>query len=135
MQKPVRATNSCKHYSYVVGEGSKCSKHICLSKIDHINTCLFSPTLPCGHREDFTDEDRELWKKWVTVQLKRFDVMTATIGPVAANERKSAKCRYCDGQFHIQRVRNSAWVWCDGDECVSKTHVNTGMLKYWPVKE
>jgi len=139
MDRPLRATKHCRHYSYDRGEtflsgGPKCALGIDLSEPRACNPCMPAPIAPCDKRADYTDEERAAWRAYTDHRLQMLgDAIKALGNPVACGESRDVACPHCSGKLTVQRMRNGhAWLQCSTPGCIAPVHFNIGRTVAWP---
>ena len=105
LERPLRATHHCRHYSYrntgLAGlrsgdpGGPQCALGVDLSAPRASKPCMPPGTFPfqegdrpCPLRENFTDAERAEWKRWTDSRLQRMGVVLQAIPGSSADRKK-----------------------------------------------
>lgn len=145
MEKPLRATKHCRHYSYEtsdVGRGSHCAKGVFFRDDKSVDTAPCMPfnsrrkqdADPCEHREEYTAEERATWEKWCEqrmVDLGR--AIDALPDDIKCGQGGRVACPVCEtGEFCYSRQSNGhVHVGCTTQGCVG-AHLNVDRNTKWP---
>ena len=143
VDRPVRASRHCRHYSYERGfsGGPHCAKGVDLSAPGSEAPCMPDPetwrtyTGPCPQREDYTDAERAAWKAWTDERMARIPVAIAALGePIPLRSERTVACPLCDGgTFRASRAGNGhVWLGCSTPDCLGPIHLNIDSRKEWP---
>lgn len=140
MEKPLRATKHCRHYSYdrgksfTDGKGPQCALGIDISAPGAGRQCWPDPELDCHRREDYTEAERAAWRAWTDHRLSMVgDALAVFGGPVACGAETRKPCPHCDGEVVLQRMSNGhAWLACTTEGCIDPVHFNVDRSAAWP---
>lgn len=136
MERPLRATKHCRHYSYdlgLSGKGPQCAVGVDLSEPGSSCKCWSDPEASCAKREEYTDEERAVWDAWVKHGLKMISDALAVFDPVRCGSETRKPCPHCEGQLVLQRMSNgNAWLTCTTEACISQTHFSVDKAAKWP---
>lgn len=132
IDRPIRATEHCRHYSYERGVGPKCAAGA-LEQHPNVQPCMPNPAASCDAREDFSDGERATWKAFIA---ERFERLAAAIGavphPIPVNTSGKAACPSCDGGSIIySRWHRGASISCTTPNCCS-AQFNIAANVAWP---
>lgn len=145
MDRPLRATHHCRHYSYargkdwVLGEGSgpRCAVGCDLSDPMASNACMPDATMrdrvpPCPRRADYTDDERAAWKAWCRAGMDRLaQVIAALPHPIPVRASGSITCPCCGGTVSYARWVGGAMVQCSTPDCAA-ARFNIDRGADWP---
>lgn len=104
-ERPLRATQHCRHYSYrntgLSGRqrgdmgGPQCALGIDLSAPRASKACMPAGTfpvqdgdMPCASRADYTEAERAEWKRWADASLERMRIIMPMIPGSSADRKK-----------------------------------------------
>ena len=144
MDRPLRATRHCRHYSYERGagwadksSGPRCARGVDLSSPGSAMMCMPGddprPRAGCSQREEYTDEERKAWRAYVDWGLTKLSCALDVFEPVACGTETRKPCPHCDGVLVLQRMSNGhAWLTCTTDGCVGPVHFNVDRKAEWP---
>lgn len=136
MERPLRATKHCRHYSYFRGGTLRDSGPRCAAGCDvsgPVNACMPSPTEVCAKREDYTEAERAAWKAYVDRRLSMLGEAVGVFDPVECGSETRKPCPHCDGTLVLQRMSNGhAWITCTTSECIGPVHFNVDRKSVWP---
>ena len=127
--KPIRATYHCRHYSYKNGPGCAVGG----AQSPGVNHCLPNPIERCPLREEYTDQERDNWNKFVAEKMARLGLAVEAL-PKAIPLSTSGKieCPNCKGVLHYSRWNRGAAIQCETAHCVGPVHFNIAAGKDWP---
>ncbi|MGY3588012.1 hypothetical protein [Bradyrhizobium sp. USDA 4350] len=127
MDRPLRATFHCRHYSYVGGMqgGPRCARDADLTAPLATKPCMpgASPKTPpdgCKLREEYTDAEREAWMIYRETRMEAQAKIMVKIPGSSRDTKKRAHwgetgsfgCPACDwGIVKWSRARNNGHLW------------------------
>lgn len=137
-ERPLRATQHCRHYSYEPGRGPLCAQGVDLSGFGASGACMppdFSRTSLCDKRQDYTDDERATWKAWRDASMERLGrAVQALPAPIPLRTSGKVKCPNCDGQILYARWHRGAELRCSTANCCG-AHFSIEAGKDWPARE
>lgn len=141
MERPVHATNHCRHYDYVRGvgpdSGPKCSLGVDLSAPGAWGCCVPEPKEVCASREEYTDEERAAWKRYTAHRMVMLgEAIDAIPEPIKPGTQGNTTCPHCAGFLQWTRTRNGhVWLQCSGPGCIGPVHFNVPADRPWPASK
>lgn len=128
MDRPLRASFHCRHYSYVGGMqgGPRCARGADLNAPGAAQPCMPAankagkPFPFCGLREEYTDAERETWMRWYERRMEaQAKIMVAIPGSSRDTKKRahwgetgSLGCPACEwGIVKWSRARNNGHLW------------------------
>lgn len=135
-ERPIRATNHCKHYSYELGlqGGPRCAVGCDLAAGGSTAKCMPEPNCQCDKREDYTDAERAAWKEHVAAGLAQGVIRAGGIvEPIPCYTDRSYDCPCGHGQAHVARGAARAYVTCSCG--LSEMQYNIGHNGEWPKRQ
>jgi hypothetical protein len=135
--RPLRATEHCRHYSYetgLYGRGPLCALGVDLSGAGASRRCWPTPEQVCDKREDYTDDERNIWNAWLYESQERLGrAVQALPAPIPLNTDGWVKCPNCDGgHLHYARWHRGAQINCSTPNCCGPVHFSIASGKDWP---
>lgn len=133
MERSLRATKHCRHYSYDIGlnDGPRCA--IGCDVKARWKACMPSPTEECDKREEYTEEERAAWKAYADHRMDMLRGAILVFDPVECGTEARKPCPHCGGTLVLQRALNGhAWLNCTTTECVGPVHFNVKREAVWP---
>lgn len=122
--RPLRATNHCRHYSYERSAEPSLSGPHCAVGIDLNEPGACLPCLPypeghqCPRREEYTDVEREIWRKSLQEHTERLvDALGAVPHPIPLRTSGVVECPNCQGRLHYSRWERGAEIGCETEYC------------------
>jgi hypothetical protein len=133
-EKPLRASQHCRHYSYNLGamlddQGPCCAKGLDLTGPGAANVCMPKGGWPgsCAKREEYTAVERDIWDKWKAASLGRMIQVLEVIPGSADRKDKdywgktgTVQCPACgDGKVRWTRAPSNGHLWasCSTPNC------------------
>lgn len=110
---PLRATQHCRHYSYKPGAGPQCAAGCALpASVLH---CLPAPRETCPKREEYTAEERAVWRAYREERMARLILIMARVPGTSRTKNDgrwgevgSFNCPACGtGTVHWSRARSN----------------------------
>lgn len=108
MDKPLRATNLCRHYNYDRESGPSCARGIEIENnlTGNVFACLSHFSLAasarliaaCPQREDFAEAERDAWKAYLRVRIDQIRSVLEMV-PGTSNDRRNQEHWGCGGTF------------------------------------
>jgi hypothetical protein len=139
-EKPPKASEHCRHYSYERGVkwhegGPRCAAGVDLSEPGAAMKCMppKADQPPCALRGEYSAAERETWEASVAAGLERLGKAVQAIPhPVPMRSGGTVKCPNCrDGQLRYDRWQGGAEICCTTPLCCA-AHFNLRGVKDWP---
>ncbi len=119
--RPLPASNHCRHYDYVMGEGPRCGRGVDLSAPGAARPCMpdSNVAVACNLREEHTEAERAAWTAWCNERAGRMILILADIPGSSRDEKnrpewgKSGEfpCPACEGgKVRWARARSNGHV-------------------------
>jgi hypothetical protein len=120
-ERPLPASQHCRHYSYVRGEnyGPRCACGVDLSRAGDeslpdspvLKPCLPDPPASgCAWREEYTAEEHAAWAEWCEERTVRMLLAMAKI-PGNSNDRKNRPEWGNSGEFECPACLTGKVMW------------------------
>lgn len=137
-ERPLRATNHCRHYSYKTGMGSDHGPQCAVGHASvalPINTCCSDPKEHCPARAEYTDEERAAWAAAREASTARLIAAIAALPrPIPLNTSNSVPCPSCMGRLSYARWHRGAEIGCSTPNCCG-ARFNIAPGVDWPTPE
>lgn len=140
-EKPTRATEHCRHYSYERGlsGGPRCAAGIDLSEGGSTAPCMpgAGPGAICARRQEYTDAERTAWKDYVARRMTMLSEAVAAIPhAIPIRSEGDCPCPHCSGKLTWSRHSNGhVWLQCTTADCIGPVHFNIPRDRQWPVSK
>ena len=129
--RPLRATESCRHYGYDNGSGPACALGLDLTAPGASRRC-WSDDRTCPSRADYTDEERAAWKTWLGSRLARLRAALGVLPrPIPLRTTGTVPCPSCASVITYSRWERGASVACGTPDCCA-AQFNIAAGADWP---
>ena len=136
-ERPLRATQHCRHYSYAMEPNDKrgpcCAKGVNLEAPGAANVCMPQSMVVtgalCSKREEYTKAERKAWEQYRKESMLRMIAVLAEIPGSSDNNKKDREywgkqgtidCPVCEGgKVRWTRAPSNGHLWarCSTPNC------------------
>lgn len=111
-ERPPKAREHCRHYSYQRGwnGGPRCARGVDMDAAGAALPCMppeYQRGAACPKREEWSAAEREAWKSFSTNSIARAGVIMAAIPWDGAGDSGLIECPVCDGKVSWSRARSN----------------------------
>ena len=140
MERPLRATHHCRHYSYAPGlsGGPRCAAGVDMSVPGSTRPCMPDANVQCAERVEYTEAERAAWEAFKAEGMVRLaKAVEAIPEPISCGGSGSCKCPLCEGgDLQWSRASNGhVWLTCSDRDCIGPVHFNIDRKTVWPASK
>lgn len=135
INRPIRATHHCRHYSYQ--DGPCCAQGHPFMVGEAMRRCMplkDGNQSTCQMREDYTDVERAEWQAHIKQKMLRLEeAISALPRPITLRTSGTVSCPNCGGALNYSRWVGGASVVCSTTpHCVGPARFNISKDADWP---